>query len=452
MDWERSILDAIRSTADDWAGDHGRWQPVLDLYDRTAGSDREALEQALVRMIDQGYRNPYSRQPEETPWGGLAVAMPAGMQPEDLASLEAAALVCAERGVSDAFFPFQRLLGAPRWHALMPNLRWLQAEVTEAHRKLGRTRAGRTLAALTALAAGDALGATLEFGPPRPLHSWHREMTGGGPFGWEPGEWTDDTAMALAVAEGIAASPPDPVPAVGDRVMHWYASAPKDIGSTIRLALSAFNRTASWESAAAAVESALGDRAAGNGALMRTLPVALAYGDREEIVRQARVIGRMTHPHPVSEAACAVYCLAVSAVLDGRGRKEAWDRALAAATPAAADGESGRAVREALRRWREAPGHSYGELESSGYVVHTLEVAAWCFLQAESLEDALLHAVNLGGDSDTAGAVSGGLAGAYFGLDALPRRWSRTLKGRERLTAAAEALWNVYRTRKARRH
>lgn len=417
MDWDRLVWEAIKETADEWENDPGDWRAVLDLFDRTAAADRPDLERALLRMIDQDYRNPFSKEPGETPWGAAAgTAMPAGMRPDDLACVEAAVLTCAARGVDGAFFPFQRLLGAPRWHALMPNLHWLHQELWDAQQRLALTRSGRTLGAMLGLAAGDALGVTVQSGPRRPQEQWHREMTGGGPFGWAPGEWTSDTHMALAVAEGIAAAPADPVAA---------------IGHTTRVALEKFRRREDWPQASRATHAVPGACAGGNGALVRTFPVALAYPDRTEVARHAAAIAQMTRPQPESDACFIAYTLAVAALAGGMTGEHAWVEAV----------QSVPGLPEGLHRLAD---RTYEALKPSGYVADTLEAAVWCFLHAESAEQALLLAVNLGGDSHVVGAVAGGLAGAAYGGVSLPRRWSMALQGRERLTVAGESLWRTF--------
>lgn len=205
-----------------------------------------------------------------------------------------------------------------------------------------------------------------------------------GATGFPPGEWSDDTAKVLAVAAGIAQSPLDPAEAV--------------------------------------------ELAAGNGALICTLPAALAYGaDAAQAVR----IARMTHPNPESDAAVTVYEQVVDAIVNrGAGKQEAVAAGLTAAGPLA-----------------ERLGHltrlTEPEVESTGYVVDTLEAALWCFLTTETLEDCIVRAVNLGKDTDSVGAAAGGLAGAYYGPLALPRRWSAALRHRDRLEEAAEKLYSV---------
>jgi ADP-ribosyl-[dinitrogen reductase] hydrolase len=428
MDWQRRFLDTLNQSRPAY-DEPPQWRAALALYEGLTAADATQLDQAVVAMIDEEYRNPYSAQTAEQPFDDLMVNLPAGISPDDLLCMEAAVLVAAERGLGEALFRFNRLLRAPRWHALYPRLHWLNIEGPVAQRRLAATRAGRGMGAMLGLAVGDALGVTLEFMSRaeirRRFPDGHREISGGGPFGFKPGEWSDDTAMALAVARGIAEAPHDPVDAVGRHFMTWYDSSPPDIGGTCRTALEAFRRTGSWDQASAAVRRQLGDRAGGNGALMRTLPTALAYGtDTAPAIR----IAEMTHPHPDSCAAVAVYQRTVDGLLDGAAPREAVLIGLQEAGPLS-ERLGG------LFRLTEA------EVKSTGYVVDTLEAALWCFLTTDSLEACIVRAVNLGDDADTVGAVAGGLAGAHYGPLAVPRRWSLALKHRDQLDDTAEQLY-----------
>jgi ADP-ribosyl-[dinitrogen reductase] hydrolase len=434
MDWQQRFLVALKASKAAW-DERPDWRAALALYEGLSPTEAAGMDQAVVAMIDEDYHNPHSVV-EDEPMEGLLTNLPAGMTPGDLLCIEAAVLVAAERGLGEALFAFNRLMGAPRWHALYPRLEWLGQMGFEAQRRLAATRAGRGLGALLGLALGDALGVTVEFMDRARLRrlypEGHREIKGGGPFGFAPGEWSDDTAMALAVARGIAEQPDNPVPAVGRHFMDWYHKGPPDVGNTCRTALGAFDRHGSWDDVTAYIVGQLGERAGGNGALMRTLPTALAYGSE---TRQAVAVARMTHPHPESDAAVAVYHLAVDRALAGdASREEVVAAGLTAAGP----------LKVRLARVGSL---AEQQVESSGYVVHTLEAAFWCFLTTESLEDCIVRAVNLGDDTDTVGAVAGGLAGAYYGLAAIPRRWSMALKHRAQLDEAAERLFAVYRER-----
>jgi len=312
---------------------------------------------------------------------------------------------------------------------------------------------GRIRGALLGLACGDALGAPAEFKSRGEIQArWGQltEMVGGGP--WAPGEWTDDTGMALCLAEGILARPEDPVEEVGSRFLEWRKTA-KDVGSTISGALSGFH--GDWVEASRCTPHAREGRAAGNGSLMRTLPVALAHPRRTQMLEQSARLSAMTHWDPQAEVCCAVYCLWIGGLLRGKGLRDAWRDALVLGRRAADQG----------RRSGDTPGPGplpagfwerlervetlqYEQLQPTGYagyVVDCLEAAVWCCLHGRSLEEALVLAVNLAGEADTIAAVAGGAAGAYWGPAALPERWLERLHERERLERVAADLADLRR-------
>ncbi|HLB76092.1 MAG TPA: ADP-ribosylglycohydrolase family protein [Candidatus Dormibacteraeota bacterium] len=306
----------------------------------------------------------------------------------------------------------------------------------------------RITGALLGLACGDALGAPAEFMSQSELRShWEEltEMVGGGV--WAPGEWTDDTGMALCMAEGILACPDDPVEETGRRFLDWSRTA-KDIGGTVRAALSAFR--GDWAAAARSTPQALSGHAAGNGSLMRTLPVALAYADPAAMLRASARLSAMTHWDPQAEVCCGLYCLWVQALLKEMPLCDAWHvgweaaRATAALGPRAPDTPGPAPLPAGFwERLAAVEAKSYEQLQPSGYagyVVECLEAAAWCCLNAGTLEEALVLAVNLGGEADTIAAVAGGIAGAAWGRGALPPRWLEALHQREYIEQAAARL------------
>lgn len=451
MDWELQVLTALKASRPSW-DEPPDWRAVLALYDGLSAAEAAALDRTLVSMIDVGYRNRHASH-ERQPYEQVEVNLPLGMSPDDLLCIESAVLVAAERGLGGAFFPFTRLMSLPAWHLLQGRLAWLAHEGWSAQRRLGLTRAGRSLGALLGTAVADALGCTVEFMTREQIASrypgGHREIVGGGPFGFPAGSWTDDTAMALAVGKGIVESPEDPVDAVGRHFLAWFEGGPPDVGSTCRLAITTYWRTGSWDETSRRVQAELGQWAGGNGALMRTQPTALAYGPD---VRQAIRIGRMSHPHPESDAAIAIYHRMLNALLDGATKREALeaglnpDIALDDADGSAALARGVEALADRLQGIADRPA---GQVRAGGYVVETLEAALWAFLRTEGLEECVTAAVNLGDDADTVGAVAGGLAGAAYGPFAVPRRWSQALTGRAALDELAEGLYGIYRTRTA---
>ena len=310
----------------------------------------------------------------------------------------------------------------------------------------------RIRGALLGLACGDALGAPAEFKPQSEVRAkWGRltEMVGGGV--WEPGEWTDDTGMALCVAEGCLAAPDDPIEEIGNRFLAWRKAA-KDVGSTIAAALSAY--AGDWHAAARKTPQAKSGKAAGNGSLMRTIPIPLIYSDRNHMLEISARVSAMTHWDIQGETCCAIYGLWIARLLQGEPLRESWFAAL----DEAENGTGVSVVSPDLQqkapsalwdRLRSAPGLTYERLQPTGYagyVVDCLEAAVWCAVNAESYETAVVEAVNLGGEADTIAAVAGGAAGAHWGEEAIPDRWLQALHQRQRIEAVAD------RTGELRRH
>jgi ADP-ribosyl-[dinitrogen reductase] hydrolase len=311
-----------------------------------------------------------------------------------------------------------------------------------------KTPSDRFTGAFLGLASGDALGAPAEFLSQADLQARFghlTEMVGGGV--WKPGEWTDDTGMALCVAEGILEAPGDPVTAIGERFIDWAKTA-KDVGNTISSAIRGFD--GSWALASQSTPQAKIGKAAGNGSLMRTLPVALAYPSREDMLRQSARVSAMTHWDPQAEVSCSVYCLWVRSILEGEDPAAAWAHAL----------EDGRAFASGGSATPETPGPSplppgfWERLEAipekaldelqptgyAGYVVECLEAAVNRVLAEETAEQAIVSLVNLAGEADTMAAVAGGVAGAFFGVQGLPERWLDALHERQRIEEAGRKL------------
>lgn len=301
---------------------------------------------------------------------------------------------------------------------------------------------------LLALACGDALGAPVEFmsrDAIRRRYGRVSEMMAGGPFNVQPGEGTDDTGMALAVAEGLAEQAEDPREAVGRHLVAWFQSGPKDVGNTVRVALTHYLAAGDWDAAVARTRVRLRDMAAGNGSLVRTLALSYAYlRDPERMRREAARISEMTHPHEMPTIACIYYNELVRQLALGASREQAME-----AARQAAEGEQvlvSFSTRSAfLRQIDNVPKLTYPEVRASGFVLDTLVAALWVFSKADSLEAALVDAVGLGDDTDSVGALVGGLAGTYWGASAIPERWLSLLKARERIEDVARRLSAIAR-------
>ncbi|QYX79668.1 ADP-ribosylglycohydrolase family protein [Streptomyces akebiae] len=278
----------------------------------------------------------------------------------------------------------------------------------------------RALGAVLGSAVGDALGAPFEFGPegafsarfPKAGHGG--EMCGGG--GWDPGEATDDTQMAVLVGESLLERGGLDLPDVFRRFQRWAVSDPKDIGIQTEEVLSG---GAPWDRAAA-LHFQVNLRAAGNGALMRaaTSAVYFAGHGRDRTMEAARRLSALTHGDPAAWEGTAAFHELLRIALDGGDPLAAVPDTLAALHP---DHRARYAVVLAPD-W-----HPDDATEFNGAVWPCLGSAVWAVRTTDSYEDAVRAAVDLGGDTDTVAAVTGGLAGAVYGVEAVPERWLEAL-------------------------
>ncbi|OAA19795.1 ADP-ribosyl-(dinitrogen reductase) hydrolase [Frankia sp. EI5c] len=298
------------------------------------------------------------------------------------------------------------------------------------------TAAHRIHGALLGLAAGDALGATLEFQTPdeiRRRHGVHTEIIGGGPFGWRPGQGTDDTDLTVAVARAYAGG--YRLTAVAEHFLRWYHGRPRDIGGMTAASLRLLADGAEPLAAGAAATAAAQGGGAGNGSLMRALPTGLARAEPGRCAREAAEISAVTHADPRCVHACVAYTAIVSALVDGAPPAAALRTGRDAATPVRDD-----EIAAALATPEATP---LTDLPTTGYVVHSLAVAVWALQQPASLEELLIGVVNRGDDADTTGAIVGGLLGARDGAGAVPERWARRLEYAPEIADLAAALHSV---------
>jgi ADP-ribosyl-[dinitrogen reductase] hydrolase len=304
-------------------------------------------------------------------------------------------------------------------------------------------RQQRARGALLGLACGDALGRPVEFMTADRISATHgtvREMLGDGTHGQPPGTITDDTEMALCIARSLAAHG-EFVPAdIADRFVSWLESGPFDVGLMTKDAVDRLREGAAWDEAGRAVwESRPEGQNAGNGSLMRCVPYALAVHESPaKLVSISRDSSRITHADPRCQWGCAILNLTVSGVLTGRDAPLRW--ALDACRDAPAELHDACAAVEAVVSGRRAATDLEPTLRSSGYVVHTLQTALFEAFTADDAETAIVSAVNRGNDTDTVGAVTGAIAGARFGVDALPQRWLGALDHRAELDSLATTL------------
>ena len=264
----------------------------------------------------------------------------------------------------------------------------------------GLEKASRLWGCAVGAAVGDALGMPLEFGPPQPAGRLVREMQ---PGRLPAGSFTDDTEMALALAESLLAHCPLDPADLAERFVAWYRAGPPDVGIQTAQVLGRIARGEVWNTAVAAVQAGKPD-SAGNGSIMRCWPVALAHWDNlAGLLADSRLQSSVTHPHPECVAGSALINAIIYFLVHGATPPEAVARAL----DTIHDLPPGLA--QAITT---ASGRSRSELKNSGWVRHTVESAIWGLLTTDSFEEAVIQVVNLGNDADTAGAVVGAWAGA----------------------------------------
>lgn len=290
----------------------------------------------------------------------------------------------------------------------------------------------RAIGAMVGLAVGDALGAPVEFcqrGRFTPVTT----MTAGGKFKVRLGEWTDDTAMALCLADSLIECRGFDARDQMERYWRWgnegYNSTRKrafGVGKTVAKAMSKYRRTGD---PFAGSDDPL---SAGNGSIMRLAPVVLYYLARpDEAIRFAAESSRTTHQAEEAIQACQLMAHVMCKAIYGAEEKA---ELFQNASPLGCSGLiAGLANRSYLDKQED-------QIQGSGYVVESLEAALWCFETTDSFHDAVLKAVNLGDDADTTGAVCGQIAGAYYGLDSIPPEWVGDLMDGQRIIEVAKSL------------
>lgn len=296
---------------------------------------------------------------------------------------------------------------------------------------VGPSHLDRCAGSLVGLACGDAVGTTVEFRT-RGSFTPVRDMVGGGPFGLAPGQWTDDTSMALCLAQSLLAKGRFDAADQMDRYLNWWRRGDLsstgrcfDIGMTVQGALLRYETTK--QPFAGSVDPA----SAGNGALMRLAPVVLFfYPDLAQVQTYAVDSTRTTHGAPEALACSQLLAFVLARGLDGATRPEMLDASSLNLVPPKVS---------ALAR-----GSYFDKAESqivgTGYAVASLEAALWCFRQTDSFEAAVLRAANLGDDADTTAAIVGQIAGVHYGIQAIPAAWRARLHMGADIDAMARQL------------
>ncbi len=289
-------------------------------------------------------------------------------------------------------------------------------------------------------AVGDALGVPVEFASRAELDANPvTEMEGFGTYPVPAGAWSDDTSMSLCAFDVLASGKLD-----YDRIMvnfgKWYYKGEFtptgkmfDAGNTCSIAIdNYFNGRKDTDHC-----GLTGTNSNGNGSLMRINPFVIyskfiCNGNWADVIRKASAL---THAHERSTMGCLIYACILRELLNEPSRKS-----VISGIEMAESHLSGNSEAEHYKRLfsHGFPDTDRSGIRSSGYVVDTLEAAVWCLLNSESYEECVLKAVNLGDDTDTVAAVAGGLAGALYGLDAIPKKWLDSLLRRDYIEEMCE--------------
>jgi ADP-ribosyl-[dinitrogen reductase] hydrolase len=289
----------------------------------------------------------------------------------------------------------------------------------------------RVIGSLVGLACGDAVGTSLEF-MPRGSFTPITKMEGGGPFKLLPGQWTDDTSMALCLAESLLYrgefDPVDQMNRYCNWHQHGYLSCTGecfDIGMTVAGALNNYLKTGNPYS------GSVDERSSGNGSLMRIAPIAIFYRNRpDELIKHAAESSRTTHGSSECIDACQYFCQLLVHAFIAKDKKDLINIEYSATTAKIKSIAQGDFLNK-----------SYAQIKGSGYVIESLEAALWCFHKASTFEEAILLSANLGDDADTTAAICGQIAGAFYGLDAIPDDWLKKLAWCEYIIETAQKLY-----------
>jgi len=295
---------------------------------------------------------------------------------------------------------------------------------------------------LLGLAVGDALGAPVEFRSPGTFEPV-TDMLGGGSFGLQPGQWTDDTSLALCLAESLIEKQGfDPIDQL-QRYVRWWRHGHLsvtdncfDIGNTTRQALSRFEKTGQPYCGQA------GQCNVGNGSLMRLAAIPMFYLlAPHKLMEFAASSSRTTHAAPEAVDACRYYAVLIAGALANTDKNQllSADFTKIDSSQESLGFHPGiQAIMAGSYKSKQPP-----QIKGTGYVGDCLEAALWAFYHSSTFAEGVLMAVNLGDDADTTAAVYGQLAGAYYGIEGIPSKWLQTLAQKDLIVSFAQRLYDI---------
>lgn len=293
------------------------------------------------------------------------------------------------------------------------------------------------------LCVGDALGVPVEFYPRKRLEAKPvTDIMGYGTHNQPPGTWSDDSSLALCLAESLCEG--YDLANLAEKFCAWLFDAywtPHgkifDVGMTTREAIFRLKKGVNPVEAGGKDEYSNG-----NGSLMRILPLAYLLYNQKDIFPKIQDVSCLTHAHPRSQLGCAIYIQYALFLLKEKNRKKAYRKTVESIMNYYHDKEP---FKQELKHYDRILKHdisklSSPEIHSGGYVQHTLEASLWCLFQSSSYKETILKAINLGKDTDTTAAVAGGLAGIYYGYETIPKHWIANLARKDDILALADKL------------
>ncbi|MDY3957784.1 MAG: ADP-ribosylglycohydrolase family protein [Allisonella histaminiformans] len=265
----------------------------------------------------------------------------------------------------------------------------------------------RLRSAVYGIAIGDALGLPVQF-LPRDSYPEVTEIIKGSELPWPAGTWSDDTSLTLATVDSLLTCEGVDIPDMRARFEDWLENGTYTPDGQV------FDQGFTTVHALTQGHGCTNEQSNGNGSLMRILPLAFVQNLSDEQIAQ---VSGITHAHPLSVEACTVYVHAAQLILDGFSLTEALETASLSS--------------EIFSYLADISSRKRNEIHSTGYVKDSLEASFWCLLTTDNFRDALIRAVNLGDDTDTIGAITGGMAGLAYGMESVPDSWMNALRKKE---------------------